>query len=82
MKDDCISTTDVMNLSYLDQSSVDILEGYRKELQLKECLILEFFSTNDRQFLLFLLSTWLYQPYLTSDHKLLLEGMLLESELK
>ncbi|XP_076979731.1 cyclin-dependent kinase 2-interacting protein isoform X2 [Tamandua tetradactyla] len=52
---------------------------YRKELLLKRTMVEELAHTADRDLTLSYLSMWLHQPYVESDSKLQLEGMLLET---
>ena len=62
--------------------SEKLLSMYSKELVLKEKLIPEFIRTEDRETLMLYISLWLHEPYLEDSHKLLLESMLIEAELK
>lgn len=52
---------------------------YRKELLLKHAITEELAHTADSDLALCYLSMWLHQPYVESDSRLLLEGMLLET---
>ena len=55
---------------------------YEKELALKEKLIPELIGSEDRQALLVFVSIWLHEPYLEDSHQMLLDSMLIETDLK
>nr|XP_036847582.1 cyclin-dependent kinase 2-interacting protein isoform X4 [Manis javanica]XP_036847583.1 cyclin-dependent kinase 2-interacting protein isoform X4 [Manis javanica]XP_036847584.1 cyclin-dependent kinase 2-interacting protein isoform X4 [Manis javanica] len=56
-----------------------LADMYRKELLLKHAITEELAHTADSDLALCYLSMWLHQPYVESDSRLLLEGMLLET---
>ncbi|XP_001621765.2 cyclin-dependent kinase 2-interacting protein [Nematostella vectensis] len=63
-------------------TSNKLLAMYRKELTLKEKLFSSFTSTKDRTTLMVYLSLWLHSPYIDRDHDILLESMLVETDLR
>ncbi|XP_032882390.1 cyclin-dependent kinase 2-interacting protein [Amblyraja radiata] len=59
--------------------SVELLEMYRKELQLKSLIVQEIAHTRSCDLMMVQLSSWLYQPYIEEKARLLVESMLLET---
>jgi hypothetical protein len=55
---------------------------YAKELALKQKIFPYFTKTKDRNILLVYLSLWLHEPYLNDEKDILLESMLVETELR
>ncbi|KYO45400.1 cyclin-dependent kinase 2-interacting protein [Alligator mississippiensis] len=65
--------------SYFYETSFKLSEMYKEELQLKQTIVQEIAHTADEDLMMVYLSSWLYQPYIESSSKLLLESMLLET---
>ncbi|XP_073434114.1 cyclin-dependent kinase 2-interacting protein [Dendrobates tinctorius] len=61
------------------ETSLKISEMYKKEVSLKKMIVGEIAHTADQDLLMVYLSCWLYQPYIDSGSKVLLESMLLET---
>ncbi|XP_062378604.1 cyclin-dependent kinase 2-interacting protein isoform X2 [Sardina pilchardus] len=59
--------------------STRLCKCYRQELALKQLILRELAHTSDPQLSMVYLSSWLYQPYLDDQTKLLLESLLLET---
>ncbi|XP_069714962.1 cyclin-dependent kinase 2-interacting protein isoform X1 [Phaenicophaeus curvirostris] len=64
---------------YFYEVSLKLSEMYKKELQLKQTIVQEIAHTADQDLMMVFLSSWLYQPYIENNSKLLLEAMLLET---
>ncbi|XP_069494201.1 cyclin-dependent kinase 2-interacting protein [Ambystoma mexicanum] len=64
---------------YFYEVSLKLSDMYRKELQLKQTIVEEIAHTGDHDLMMVYLSSWLYQPYIDTSIKLLLESMLLET---
>ncbi|XP_078262143.1 cyclin-dependent kinase 2-interacting protein [Rhinoraja longicauda] len=64
---------------YFYQISVELLEMYRKEVQLKSLIVREIAHTGSCDVMMVQLSSWLYQPYIEEKARLLVESMLLET---
>ncbi|XP_042302048.1 cyclin-dependent kinase 2-interacting protein isoform X2 [Sceloporus undulatus] len=64
---------------YFYEVSVKLLDMYSNELKLKQTIVQEIAHTADQDLLMVYLSSWLYQPYIESTSKVLLESMLLET---
>uniref|UniRef100_H3A9L2 Cyclin dependent kinase 2 interacting protein n=1 Tax=Latimeria chalumnae TaxID=7897 RepID=H3A9L2_LATCH len=65
--------------TYFYEVSSKLSEMFKKELQLKQTIVQEIAHTDDRDLMMVYLSSWLYQPYIEENYKLLLESMLLET---
>ncbi|XP_031554061.1 cyclin-dependent kinase 2-interacting protein-like [Actinia tenebrosa] len=63
-------------------SSEKLHTMFGKELELKQKIFPYFTKTNDRNILLVYLSLWLHEPYLSDEKDVLLESMLIETELR
>lgn len=63
-------------------ASERLIDSFTKELSLKERLLTEFTSCKNRDQLMVYLSLWLHQPFLNDDNDVLLESMLIETELR
>ncbi|KAM4663060.1 cyclin-dependent kinase 2-interacting protein [Discoglossus pictus] len=61
------------------ETSLKMSEMYKKEMSLKRAIVGGIAHTSDQDLLLVYLSSWLYQPYIDHNIKVLLEGMLLET---
>ncbi|XP_053331578.1 cyclin-dependent kinase 2-interacting protein [Spea bombifrons] len=61
------------------ETSVKMSEMYKKEISLKRTIVEQIAHTTDQDLLMVYLSCWLYQPYIDSSIKVLLESMLLET---
>ncbi|XP_073494492.1 cyclin-dependent kinase 2-interacting protein [Phyllobates terribilis] len=61
------------------EASLKMSEMYKKEVSLKKTIVGEIAHTADQDLLMVYLSCWLYQPYIDSGSKVLLESMLLET---
>ncbi|XP_077125379.1 cyclin-dependent kinase 2-interacting protein [Ranitomeya variabilis] len=61
------------------ETSLKMSEMYKKEISLKKTIVGEIAHTTDQDLLMVYLSSWLYQPYIDSGSKVLLESMLLET---
>ncbi|KAM3919157.1 cyclin-dependent kinase 2-interacting protein [Leptodactylus fuscus] len=61
------------------ETSLKMSEMYEKEIFLKKTVVGELAHTSDQDLLMAYLSCWLYQPYIDSSIKVLLESMLLET---
>ncbi|KAL9953864.1 hypothetical protein ACROYT_G041337 [Oculina patagonica] len=59
-----------------------LLDSFSKELSLKEKLVMEFAHCRNRDELMVYLSLWLHEPLLDSENDILLESMLIETELR
>ncbi|XP_072895804.1 cyclin-dependent kinase 2-interacting protein isoform X2 [Hemitrygon akajei] len=59
--------------------SAELLEMYKKELQLKSIIVQEIAHTNSCDLMMVQLSSWLYQPYIEERARFLVESMLLET---
>ncbi|XP_069772556.1 cyclin-dependent kinase 2-interacting protein [Narcine bancroftii] len=64
---------------YFYEISVELLEMYKKELQLKSLIVREIAHTSSCDLMMVQLSSWLYQPYIEEKARLLVESMLLET---
>ncbi|XP_051878342.1 cyclin-dependent kinase 2-interacting protein isoform X2 [Pristis pectinata] len=64
---------------YFYTISVELLEMYKKELQLKSLIVQEIAHTSSCNLMMVQLSSWLYQPYIEEKATLLVESMLLET---
>ncbi|KAL4656267.1 cyclin-dependent kinase 2-interacting protein isoform X1 [Arapaima gigas] len=62
-----------------DEVSSKLCQSYKQELALKQTIVKEIAHTSDPDLILVYLSSWLYQPYLEDNTKLLLESLLLET---
>ncbi|XP_018582870.1 cyclin-dependent kinase 2-interacting protein [Scleropages formosus] len=62
-----------------DEVSSKLYESYKQELALKQTIVKEIAHTSDPDLLLVYLSSWLHQPYIEDNTKLLLESLLLET---
>ncbi|XP_070576715.1 cyclin-dependent kinase 2-interacting protein-like isoform X1 [Ptychodera flava] len=60
-------------------SSCEIFTMYKTELDVKKTILQEIAHTNDRDLMMFYVSTLLHQPYIEDKCKTLLESMLLET---
>ncbi|XP_039394856.1 cyclin-dependent kinase 2-interacting protein isoform X2 [Mauremys reevesii] len=65
--------------TYFYEVSFKLTEMYKKEIRLKQTIVQEIAHTADQDLMMVYLSSWLYQPYIESSSKLLLESMLLET---
>ncbi|XP_020614469.1 cyclin-dependent kinase 2-interacting protein-like [Orbicella faveolata] len=63
-------------------ASQRLLDSFTKELSLKERLVTEFTYCKNRDQLMVYLSLWLHEPLLNDDNDVLLESMLIETELR
>ena len=63
-------------------ASQRLLDSFTRELSLKERLVAEFTYCKNRDQLMVYLSLWLHEPLLNDDDDVLLESMLIETELK
>ncbi|XP_044128170.1 cyclin-dependent kinase 2-interacting protein-like isoform X1 [Bufo gargarizans] len=61
------------------ETSLKMSEMYKKEICLKKTIVGEIAHTAEQDLLMVYLSCWLYQPYVESSIKVLLESMLLET---
>ncbi|XP_053545259.1 cyclin-dependent kinase 2-interacting protein [Bombina bombina] len=61
------------------ETSLKMSEMFKKEMMLKRTIVAEIAHTADQDLLLVYLSSWLYQPYIENNIKVLLESMLLET---
>ncbi|XP_069063407.1 cyclin-dependent kinase 2-interacting protein [Pleurodeles waltl] len=59
--------------------SLKLSDMYKKELDVKQTIVQEIAHTGDQDLMMVYLSTWLYEPYIDNDTKLLLESMVLET---
>ncbi|KPP71240.1 cyclin-dependent kinase 2-interacting protein-like [Scleropages formosus] len=62
-----------------NEVSSKLYESYKQELALKQTIVKEIAHTSDPDLLLVYLSSWLHQPYIEDNTKLLLESLLLET---
>lgn len=63
-------------------ASQRLLDSFTKELSLKERLVKEFTYCKNRDQLMVYLSLWLHEPLLNNDNDVLLESMLIETDLR
>lgn len=67
---------------FLGDASQRLLDSFTNELSLKERLVTELTYRKNRDQLMVYLSLWLHEPLLYHDNDVLLESMLIETELR
>jgi hypothetical protein len=65
-----------------DDASNTLMAQYKKDLAVKETIVTHVALASDRNLLMRYLVTWMCQPYVSSDSKILLEAMLVAAGLK
>lgn len=71
-----------LHFFFTGDASQRLLDSFTRELSLKERLVTEFTYCKSRDQLMVYLSLWLHEPLLDDDDGVLLESMLIETELR
>lgn len=66
-------------VSEFEHATVDILDMYQKELELKQLIVENVCHTDDRNTIMFYTAAWVHQPYIDCSGTLLVESMLTET---
>lgn len=69
-------------VSYFHDTSADLLQMYKRELMLKQHIMQNVAHVTDRSTMMLYVACWTHEPYIELRSKDLLEGMLLETNLR